>query len=387
MYTLKHIKASEPAQWDSIVLRCPYSSAFHCTQWHAALEASFRQLRAENFWIESKGIFIGVFPCFTFQPVPLTKMLLSMPWNLSGGPLVIAADVDIDVTAMMESIDTQLSETARKRGISETMITLSPHHPPDVEEALIRAGYKQRQELFTHLLKTNADYEVLWNAYNKRIRGAVRKAEKCGVIVHDSDSQSELAEFYKIYLASMQRFKSTPKPFSLLRNLQISSIAKFTVAKYNDTIIAGLLYLFFNRTVTLWCGASMPEFLEYRPNNAIFHHIIRWACAQGYEWVDLGASPPENTGLIAFKEQWRAQRYNFSVYAKVHSPWKRRLWTVAEPFARKMYALMQRQGQRGLKGWGARRLSRNSFTPQAVPNSLYLPYLLCLLHVYHYQKR
>ena len=86
----------------------------------------------------------------------------------------------------------------------------------------------------------------------------------------------------------------------------------------------------------------MPEFWEYRPNNAIFHHIIRWACEQGYEWVDFGASPPENKGLISFKEEWNAKQHNFSVYAKVHIPFRKSIWTISEPILRKIYALMQR---------------------------------------------
>jgi lipid II:glycine glycyltransferase (peptidoglycan interpeptide bridge formation enzyme) len=207
---------------------------------------------------------------------------------------------------------------------------------------LNRAGYEKNKELFTHLLNTNPDYEIIWKAYNKRIRGAVRKAKKTGVIIRDTDSEADLTAFYKIYLASMKRFKGTPKPFSLLRTLQLSPIAKLAVAEREDTIIAGLLYLFFNRTVTLWCGASIPEFLEYRPNNAIFHYIIGWACEKGYKWVDFGASPPENRGLIAFKEEWRAKQHNFSVYTKVYSPFRKNIWTFSEPMLRKIYALRQR---------------------------------------------
>ncbi|MFQ6040969.1 MAG: lipid II:glycine glycyltransferase FemX [Candidatus Poribacteria bacterium] len=342
MYNLKKISASEFAQWDEVVSRCPYSSAFHSSQWMMALEKSFKQLKSQTFLIESENSLVGAFPCMVFQPMPFSRMLLSMPWNLFGGPLIVG-DITIDFTAMIESIDTQLSELVDEQRICETAITLSPHHPEEIEAALSRAGYEKRAELFTHLLKTNSDYEVIWQAYNKRVRGAVRKAGKTGVIVRDSDSEEDLTGFYKIYLASMKRLSGTPKPFSLLRTLQLSPIAKLAVAERENTIIAGLLYLFFNKTVTLWCGASRREFLEYRPNNAIFHHIIRWACEQGYEWVDFGASPPENSGLIAFKEEWRAKRHNFNIYAKVHSPFRKRIWTLSEPMLRKIYALMQRK--------------------------------------------
>ncbi|HIE30323.1 TPA: GNAT family N-acetyltransferase [Candidatus Poribacteria bacterium] len=344
MYNLKNISAFEFAQWDEVVSHCPYSSAFHSAQWITALEKSFKQLKSKAFLIEFENSLVGAFPCMVFQPIPSAKMLLSMPWNLFGGPLIVG-DVTVDFTAMIESIDTQLREFIDKQGVCETVITLSPHHPEEIETALSRSGYEKSEGLFTHLLKIDQDYEVIWKAYNKRVRGAVRKAEKMGVIVRDSDSEKDLTEFYKIYLASMKRLGGTPKPFSLLRTLQLSPIAKLAVAERQGNIIAGLLYLFFNRTVTLWCGASRREFLEYRPNNAIFHHIIRWACEQRYEWVDFGASPPENRGLIAFKEEWRAKQYNFSVHAKVHSSFRKRIWTLSEPMLRKIYALVQRNSR------------------------------------------
>ena len=134
-------------------------------------------------------------------------------------------------------------------------------------------GYA-RTDHFTHLLKTNGDVESLWHAYNKRVRGAVRKAEKSGVTVTDTNSQEALSTFYDMYLMTVKRLGGTPKPQALMQTLMERKIAKLAIATYQGTIIAGLLYLRFNKTVTLWCEASVPAFLKYRPNNAIFHHII-----------------------------------------------------------------------------------------------------------------
>ena len=223
MYHLKNIAISEFTQWNKVVLLCPYSNAFHSAQWTMALEKSFKQLKSEKFLIESKNNTVGVLPCFVFQPIPFSRMLLSMPWNLFGGPL-IAENVTIDFTEMIKSIDAQLSEFIDKQSICETAITLSPHHPEEIETALRHARYEKREGLFTHLLKTNPDYEIIWKAYNKRIRGAVRKAEKTGVTVRDSESENVLTAFYKIYLDSMKRLSGTPKPFSLLRDLQLSPL-------------------------------------------------------------------------------------------------------------------------------------------------------------------
>ncbi|MDE0554042.1 MAG: GNAT family N-acetyltransferase, partial [Candidatus Poribacteria bacterium] len=192
------------------------------------------------------------------------------------------------------------------------------------------------------LLKTSEDVDTLWHAYNKRVRGAVRKAEKSGVAVTDTNSEAALCTFYEMYLRTVRRLGGTPKPRSLMQTLLQQKVAKLAIATYRGTIIAGLLYLRFNKTVTLWCEASVPAFLKYRPNNAIFHYIITQACQKKDEWVDFGASPPENKGLIAHKEQYRAVRTDFASYTKVISPLKRRLWTQSESALRQIYTWMQR---------------------------------------------
>jgi lipid II:glycine glycyltransferase (peptidoglycan interpeptide bridge formation enzyme) len=191
-------------------------------------------------------------------------------------------------------------------------------------------------------LETEKGYDEIWKAYNKRVRGAVRKAKKAGVIVRETEDEAEIMHFYRLYLALMERFNSTPKPYELLRYLQKSSIARLVVAQLDHRIIAGLLFLHFNSSVRLWCEASDPRFLRCRPNNAIIDYIIQWACEHGYPRVDFGASPPGSKGLIAFKEEWRAKKAWFYTFTRLNSSWKKKLWAVSEPCLRRIYASIQR---------------------------------------------
>lgn len=342
-YKLKKFQSTEHGEWNKIVSSCENTCAFHSEQWHGALEDSFKQYEKARFVMVNGEDIIGFLPSLIFNPIPMVKMLHSMPWNLFGGP-VLMPDVDVNFSLLMQAIDQKLSEFVDENSVCETLIMLSPHCESEIADALFETGYEKiEKEQFTHLLKTDVDYQIIWKAYNKRVRGAVRKARKCGVEVYDSPSVKDLEAFYKIYLASMERFGSTPKPFSIMRYLQRSNIAKLAIAKWEEKTIAGLLYLFFNRTVTLWCGASMPEYRDVRPNNAIFHHIIKWASENEYDWVDFGASPPDNKGLIHFKEEWCAKRYDFESYIKIHSPLRRKLWTGSEQSLRKVYSVIQKK--------------------------------------------
>lgn len=339
VYTLEPLTPQNCKDWDSVIQQCPNSTAFQSTAWRDTLANSFKQLAPVYLLIKQEGVVIGGMPAFVFEPIPGVRLWDSVPWNLFGGPQIIDS-VKVDTVSLISTLETYLETASVENRWCELRWTLSPEDALKYGDLLKEMGYEQT-ERFTHILKTNRDIDALWHAYNKRVRGAVRKAQKSGVEVTDIESDENLSTFYDMYLMTVKRLGGTPKPRALMKMLLQQDVAKLAVATYEGKIIAGLLYLCYNRTVTLWCEASLTEYLQYRPNNAIFHHIITWACKEGYEWVDFGASPPENHGLIAHKEQYRAQKTDFYSYTKVVSPFKRALWTRSEAALRKIYTWMQ----------------------------------------------
>lgn len=339
VYTLEPLTTQNSDRWDALLLQCSESTAFQSLAWRDALDSAFKQLTPVYLLIQEDDTVIGGLPAFVFRPIPGIKLWHSLPWNLFGGVFIIDS-VQVNFAELMWAVETYLENASAEQGWCERRWTFSPRHSETYSGTLTQMGY-ERTERFTHFLRTSRDVDALWRAYNKRVRGAVRKAEKSGVTVTDTADEAGLAAFYEMYLTTVKRLDGTPKPLSLMRILMRRNLARLATATYDGTIIAGLLYLHFNRTVTLWCEASVPEFLQYRPNNAIFHYILTWACEAGYDWVDFGASPPENKGLIAHKEQYRAKRFDFCHYTKVVSPIRRALWTQSEGILRKIYARMQ----------------------------------------------
>lgn len=339
VYTLEPITSQNINVWDSLIQHCKNTTAFQSAAWRNALATSFKQLDPVYLFIKNDNKLIGGIPAFVFQPIPGIRLWHSMPWNLFGGAHIIDS-VEVDQHDLISTIVSYIESKASENGWCELNWTLSPNITVQYGNFLTEFGY-QTEERFTHILNTNSDIDSLWSSYNKRVRGAVRKAQKSGVQVTDTESDEDLTEFYNMYLMTVKRLRGTPKPRKLMKMLLQQDIAKLAIASYEGRIIAGLLYLYYNQTVTLWCEASLPDYLQYRPNNAIFHHIITWACKEGYERVDFGASPPENEGLIAHKEQYRAKKTDFCSYTKIVSPFKRSLWTRSESVLRKIYTWLQ----------------------------------------------
>lgn len=340
MYRTEIASQDEIENWSQLIASCPYSEPLHTIEWRDALAASFSQLEPIYFIIRDDNDSIaGAFPCFSFRPVPFSKTLLSMPWTLPGGPLVFSG---ADVKEATLSVCGKLDEISRERHSFETSFTLPPHCDIDIGESLLSAGYVEESSQFTHILDVENGYEEIRRAYNKGVKAAVTQSGKLGVTVRETEGEAEMAYFYKLYLAQMKRFDSTPKPYSLFRYLQTSPIARFIIAELDDKIIGGILFLHFNSRVRFWCQVSDREFLKYRPNNATIDYMIQWSCRNGCRFVDFGASPPEHKGLITFKEDWGAKKAWFSTFVKLHSAWRKKLWTTSEPSLRRAYAAIQR---------------------------------------------
>ncbi|MEK7400403.1 MAG: GNAT family N-acetyltransferase [Candidatus Poribacteria bacterium] len=340
MYLTELATLEEQKIWDQIIAKCSYSEALHTYEWHNALKGSFSQMKSLYLLVkDDNGNMVSAMPCFIFQPIPFIRSLSSMPWTLPGGVLIFS---EVDKKAIIESVSQKINEIAKKNHFTDITITFPAGYDEEIIDGFISNGFSDNEKRFTHILELGEGYESVWNSYNKRVRGAVRKAEKSGVIIRETEDESDMMAFYKMYLGMMRHFNSTPKPYSLLRYLQISPIARLVVAELNKRMIGGLLFLHFNRNVRLWCETSDPDFLSHRPNNAVINYIIKWSCDHGYNVVDFGASPIGNDGLIAFKEEWGAKMLWFNTLYKAYSQWRRKLWAVAEPSIRRVYAEIQR---------------------------------------------
>ena len=340
MYSLELLNHENADLWEETLKACPDSLPFHSIAWREALSNAFRQLTPMYFLIRKNRTIVGGLPAFVFQPIRGIKMLHSMPWDLYGG-IQLHCELSVDFGRLLGDVDTQLAPFVAEGNLCETVFTLSPSQRQLYGQKLIAAGYEKHVDRLTHLLKIYSDYDLISTAYNKRARGAIRKAAKTGVTVYDTNSISDLESFYEIYVAKQKRLREIPKPLPFLKSLLRSNISQLAIAKYSGLIIAGLFYLHFNRTVILWLSASVPEFWEYRPKNALVDYAIKWACGEGYRWIDFGASPPDNSGVIAFKEAFGAQHSNFASYIKIHSPIKRAMWEKSEPALRQLNMWVQ----------------------------------------------
>ncbi len=192
-------------------------------------------------------------------------------------------------------------------------------------------GYQQEMAA-THLLDLQGvDEEQLWKGYKKRVRRDIRKAEKSGVSIHEATQPEEIDVLYDLYSETMRRNEAfniwTKKMLHAIdRDLAQQGKAKILLAKLNDKVVAGVIFLFSPDTTYYFFAASAQKYLSLCPNDLLVHHGICLTIQKGRRYYDLMTSQKEDVALMNFKEKWGAQKFPYYFYEKNLTPVRPWLW-------------------------------------------------------------
>ena len=163
-----------------------------------------------------------------------------------------------------------------------------------------------------HRLAIDPDPARLYAAFHKsQVQRAIVRAEREGLSVRRAERMRDLTEdFYALHLQTRHRLGAPIQPrryFRLLWERLIEPGLGFVLlVTVRNRVVAGAVFLAWNRTAIYKYGASDRAALPMRPNHALFWNAIQWAAENGYHTLDFGRSDSWNTGLRSFKSGWGA---------------------------------------------------------------------------------
>ncbi|HVP37383.1 MAG TPA: GNAT family N-acetyltransferase, partial [Terriglobales bacterium] len=171
---------------------------------------------------------------------------------------------------------------------------------------------------YTHILDLS---KYMDDPVHKTKRGAIQ-AEKKGVKVEPLSSVEKIKDCYNLVLKRDKKhgLKRSKFPLGLYQNIwsifETGKDLRWSIATADEQIIAFQINFLFKDTIYYWEGASLPEALNQRPNDALFSDIIQWGISQGYKYLNLGGSPEDAEGLVRFKEAWGGEKREYLIYSK-----------------------------------------------------------------------
>lgn len=175
-----------------------------------------------------------------------------------------------------------------------------------------------RDERATILLDLTKNQEELWNNIDKDAKWGIKKAEKEGLVVKESEEETELKKFYEIYKETCIFGGITPLNLEKIKKMN----AKFFFCYKDGLLIAGNAIIIENNDkFRLFLNASSHEYLKFQPNNILYYALIKWGKGKGYKVFDLGgyqlkAKPGDKLyNINRFKERWGGKIEVYHVYS------------------------------------------------------------------------
>ena len=171
---------------------------------------------------------------------------------------------------------------------------------------------------FTHIMTIDSmdDFEP-----HRRIKRDLRTGAKTETEIVPVRSRSDIDDFYRLYCLTEQRH-GRRRPlyrrgfFHALADVMIDSdILYWPGLMAEGRMIASQINFIYGDTLINWRVVSDYEQRRYKPNQVLLYAAVEKAVAMGANRINLGASPPDAEGLIAYKERWGGMEVEFDIYS------------------------------------------------------------------------
>ena len=308
MITVKQFDNNSSA-WDNFVSSANNGTLFHTRRflsYHP--EGRFNDHSLEFY---KKGKLVGVFPAAIVE-TENGRTLVSHP-GASVGSFVVPEDLAF--ADAMEMVN-QLVEYSKRENFDSIKLTQTPtiyskrlsHY---IDFALKKNNFQYTKREISSVLFLEKSIDENLTKFKSTHRTAVRKAEKSGIVVKQTD---DFSSFYKILKKNLSiRHNVTPThsidELMRLKDLFPDKIHLFG-AFVEHKMVAGVVNFIATENVVLAFYISHDEdYQEARPINLLFYKIFEWAITQKYSVFDFGiftVNEEPNMGLARFKENFGA---------------------------------------------------------------------------------
>jgi hypothetical protein len=173
-------------------------------------------------------------------------------------------------------------------------------------------GFQMAQTFCLHRLDLRPNPDVLFRSFHvKSVQQMIRRAEREALTYEEGLSESLLIKLYSLLCLTRQRHRLPPQPINWFRNLieYLGETVCIRIACKDEQPVAGILTMIHGKRIIYKYGGSDARLSKLGGTQLLLWRAIQDAKKAGVEEFDFGRSDCDNTGLIAFKEHWSAERF------------------------------------------------------------------------------
>lgn len=174
-----------------------------------------------------------------------------------------------------------------------------------------------------HGLDLHADLNTLWMHLHSSARRAIQKGQQQGVTVEIAQDIDDLRHFFEMHLGLRKhKYRMLAQPYQFFVNIWRHFVetqrGALMVARDRDRIIGATLFLEWRETLVYKFNASLPNALEFRPNDLIIWQAMQYAKSKGFTALDFGLSDWDQDGLVRFKRKFATEER--TIFFLQHAP-------------------------------------------------------------------
>lgn len=252
----------------------------------------------------------------------LVREIEGLPFAKPGGGLLDAASPPytgpLATGTPPPAAADEIAEALAKAGV---VAEFAFPHPFDGRIDLVGGGDPEREIVW---IDAALDPERLWQeSYSHACRKNINRAEREGVTVREARSDADIAEFHRVYIATMERAGAResymfPLEYFAAIRAGMAANARFALAEHEGRVIAGTLYLHDGADVYSYLGGADHEHQALRPTNAVVHATVAWARGLGKRRLILGGGYEPGDGIFRFKASFSPERARLRMVRRVH---------------------------------------------------------------------
>ena len=321
-FTVKEANTDFDEKWIEFISRNSQATIYHHPLWLKVIENETGQKVLKLICTDNDDNILGLFPLqytkgfpFGLGGIPGTRRLASLPRTPVGGPLTL----DSKTTRLLIRKATEIISNE-----SDFLLQIKSFDP-DINDGVNSLHKYFWREIY---IKEIPDYpeEIRYgkSKNHAKIKWAVNKAEQNNVTHRIAQSEDDLKKWYLLYLDTMRIHTTPARSYSFFKNiwefLRPEGLMKLQIAeleeKGKNTLIAGSVLFFYNKTVThAFSGSSrIRKHIELRPNDLLHWYAILDAQKNGFKHYDFGEVSKGNTGLATYKKKWDTVKINLYHY-------------------------------------------------------------------------
>ena len=275
---------------------------------------------AQCFVFEKDGE-IALYPFLKNPITPLGYELDKEYYDIQGAygynGLVATTDDAVFISEFWEEFDAWCQD-------NDIIAEFMRFHPLLNNQSLASPKMKTIFSRRTVALDLNLSLDEIWTQqFSSKNRNMIRKAEKEGVTIVESDDYEIFRNLYDSTMTNLNAEDYYFFPQSYYNEFK-ESFKKNSIlylALLDEKVIAGSMFMFSQDYAHYHLSARDRNYSKYAANNLILWHGIHKAKERGCKWFHFGGGTTgeENDSLLLFKQNFSKTKTDFWIGKRVHN--------------------------------------------------------------------